>query len=332
MTDKDSTSPETSLANDDVGRLIRYSGAREEVADERIAAARARVLAHWENETAGRQQVRSRQRVTWATAAAAAVLVALSTMWILSPMMQNTVVPFATVASASGEVYLGDRPLTTGDRIEVSASVKTLAGGRVVFVMDNGHEVRLDENTRIITRDVDRFALQRGAVFVRSEEGSDTSVFIDTPFGTASDLGTQFMVKLVRHSIIVGVREGLVQLEKSHSDRVNVEDGNLYILSADGLSQFRQVAADDDIWDWVDATPPAFDIQGVSLASYLAWYAEVIGAELQWVDDESERDARNATLSGSIEGATLKEGFDEVRRIAPFEFEMTNSTLRVKVL
>ena len=332
MTERDSKSSDTSLANDDVGRLIRYSGAREEVAAERVANAHARVLAHWQNETAGRHQVWSRHRVTWFAAAAAALLVAISAAWVLSPMLQPSIVPFATVASASGGAYLGNVPLVAGDSIAVSASVKTLAGGRAVFVMESGHEVRLDENTRMIARDVDRFALERGAVFVRSGDGSDASVFIDTPFGTASDLGTQFIVKLVRRSIIVGVREGLVQLEKSRNDRINVEDGSLYILSDDGLSQFRQVAADDEIWDWVDATPPAFEIQGASLASYLAWYAEEIGAELQWADEASERNARNTTLSGSIAGATLKEGFEEVRRFAPFEFEMTSSTLRVTVL
>ncbi|MDJ0749039.1 MAG: FecR family protein [Woeseiaceae bacterium] len=332
MTDKHPTSPESSLANDDVGRLIRHSGAREDVAVERVAKAHARVLAHWENETKGRTQVRTRRRVTWYAAAAAGLLAAISASWVLPPLLQPPAGSFATVVSASGEVYLGDVPLAAGNRIDVSTPVQTLAGGRAVLDMDIGHEVRLDENTRMIAKGTDRFSLERGAVFVRSSDGNDASVFIDTPFGTASDLGTQFIVKLVRRSIIVGVREGLVQLEKSRSDRVNVEDGSLYILSDDGLSQFRRVAADDEIWDWVDAKPPVFDIEGASLASYLAWYAQEIGAELQWADDTSKQDAEEVMLSGSIEGATLKEGFEEVRRMAPFEFEMTNSTLKVRVL
>ncbi len=331
MTDKDLESSDTSHANDDVGRLIRYSGAREGVAAGRAADAHARVLAHWEHETSARQRLRRRRHATW-YAAAAAVVIAVAAGWVLLPMLQTPVVPFATVVSAAGNAFRGDVPLAAGDTIAVSASVKTLAGGRAVFVMDNGHEVRLDENTRLTAQGVDRFALERGAVFVRSGDGSDASVLIDTPFGTASDLGTQFIVRLVRRSIIVGVREGLVQLEKSPGDRVHVEDGSLYILSDDGLSQFRQVAADDEIWEWVDATPPAFEIEGVSLASYLAWYADQIGAELQWADARSEKDAKEkVTLRGSIAGATLKEGFDEVRRFAPFEFEMTNSTLTVKV-
>ena len=285
-----------------------------------------------EQETAARRQARRPRRGTWYAAAAGLALVAVSTVWLLSTMTPFAATPFAIVVSASGDAYLGDRPLTPGERIDVSASVHTLTGGHVVLAMESGHEVRLDENTKMDARDEYRFGLERGAVFVRSGSGNETSVFIETPFGTASDLGTQFQVRLARRSIMVGVREGLVQLEKSRSDRVNIEDGSLYVLSDDGLSQFRQVAADDEIWDWVDASPRAFYIQGASLASYLAWFASEIGAELEWADEASKADAARTELSGSIEGATLKQGFDEVRRIAPFEYEMTNTTLRVKVL
>lgn len=332
MSDKNYTSPDAASANDDIGRLIRYAGAREDVVAERAANAHARVLEHWQQETAGRQHARrQRYRIRYAAAAGIA-LAAISALWVLSSLTPPAGVPFATVASTRGDAYLGDTPLNTGDRIDVSATVHTLADGHVVLDLVNGHEVHLDENTRMNARDVDRFGLDRGAVFVRSGAGIETSVFIETPFGIASDLGTQFQVRLERRSIIVSVREGLVQLERSSRDRVNIEDGNLYILSDDGLSQFRQVAADDEIWSWVDAAPSSFDIQGETLASYLAWFAREIGAELEWADEASDAAAATTLLSGSIEGATLKEGFDEVRRIAPFDFEMTNTTLRVKVL
>ena len=122
-----------------------------------------------------------------------------------------------------------------------------------------------------------------------------------------------------------------MQLKKSKTDRVNVEDGSLYVLSDDGLSRFRQIAADDAIWDWVDATPTSFELEGATLARYLAWYANEIGASIEWMDAESEQRAADIVLSGSIDGATLKEGLDEVRRIAPFDLELTESTLRVKV-
>ncbi|MDJ0710763.1 MAG: FecR family protein [Woeseiaceae bacterium] len=331
MTDKDSISPNAVADDDNVGRLIRYAGAREDVAADRIAHAHARVLDHWQSETGGRRRAQRRRVVTWYAAAAAVFLVAVSSIWVLLPLMQPSNFPFAIVVSTTGDAYLGDTPLTAGDLIAVSNSVHTLNDGHAVLKLETGHEVRLDENTRMIARDTDRFGLDRGAVFVRSGGGSQTSVFIETPFGTASDLGTQFIVRLARRSIIVGVREGLVQLEKSRSDRVNVEDGSLYILSDDGLSQFRQVAADDEMWSWADATPGTFQIEGATLASYLSWYADQIGATLEWEDEESEAKAE-AVLSGSIEGTTLKEGFEEVRRFAPFEFEMTNSVLRVRVL
>ncbi len=331
MTDKSSQSKDATPSNDNVGRLIRYAGAREEVGAERAAKAHARVLEHWQQETAGRTTAKRRRQVTWYAAAAGFAIVAIAATWLLSSVIQPSVVPFATVVTTSGKAYLGDVPLSAGDRIDVSIAVRTFAGGHVVFTMENGHEVRLDENTTMTARAVDRFALERGAVFVRSQAGSSASVFIETPFGTATDLGTQFIVRLARRSIIVGVREGLVQLEKSKTDRVNVEDGNLYVLSDDGLSQFRQITADDDIWDWVDATPTPFELEGATLASYLAWYANEIGASIEWMDDESERRAAGIVLSGSLDGATLKEGLDEVRRIAPFDLELTESTLRVKV-
>ncbi len=331
MTDKTYTSPEPVPADDDVGRLIRYAGAREDVSADRASQAHARVLEHWQQETASRHKAGRRRRATWYAAAAGIAAAVISVLWIFSPMMKPAVAPFAAVASASGSVYLGDVAMKAGDRIDVSASVRTLSGGRAVLLLENGHEVRMDENTKMLARAADRFALERGAVFVRSEAGSESSVFVETPFGTATDLGTQFIVRLVRRSIVVGVREGLVQLEKSKSDRINVEDGSLYILSDDGLSQYRQISADDEIWDWVDAMPEPFEIEGATLASYLAWYADSLGASIEWLDDESERRAAEIVLSGSIDGTSLKEGLDEVRRIAPFDLEVTNATLRVKV-
>ena len=278
MTDQRSTSTKTESGNDDVGRLIRYAGAREDVADDRASNAHARVLEHWQQETTGRKKARRRRHVTWYAAAASIAVAAIAAIWLLSPSLQPLPVSFATVASVSGNAYLGEVPLTEGDRIDVSESVHTLSDGKVVFVMENGHEGRLDENTKMVARDFNRFSLERGAVFIRSGDSSSASVFVETPFGTATDLGTQFIVRLARRSIFVGVREGLVQLEKSKRDKVNVEDGSLYILSDDGLSQFRQIGADDDIWNWVDEKPTAFEIEGATLASYLEWYADEIGA------------------------------------------------------
>ncbi|MFQ5609472.1 MAG: FecR family protein, partial [Woeseiaceae bacterium] len=225
----------------------------------------------------------------------------------------------------------GDVPLAAGDLVNDSARVHTLSGGHVVLALEHGHEVRLDERTRLVVRAFDRFSLERGAVFIRSDKESPGSVFVETPFGTATDLGTQFVVRLANSSIFVGVREGLVQLEKSRSDKVNIEDGSLYVLSEGGLSQFRQLDAEDEIWNWVDETPRTFDIEGTTLASYLEWYASEIGASIEWADDESRQRAIDSVLRGSIDGASLQEGLEEVRRIAPFELKMTDSTLRVKV-
>ena len=331
MTDQNLRSPAKESGNDDVGRLIRYAGAREDVPTGRAAKAHARVLEHWQRKTAGREQARRYRRVTWYAAAASVAVAVISATWLLFPVLKPAAAPFATVASVSGDVFLGDLPLAVGTRIDDAALVHTMSGGHVVLALENGHEVRLDENTRMVARAFDRFSLERGAVFVRSEEGSSASVFVETPFGTATDLGTQFVVRLARRSIFVGVREGLVQLEKSRTDKVNVEDGSLYMLSEDGLSQFRQVGADDEFWNWVDETTTSVEIEGATLASYLEWYANEIGASIEWADDESRQRAAEIVLSGNIHGASLKEGLDEVRKIAPFDFEMTNATLRVKV-
>jgi len=114
MSDKSFTSSNSAPDSDDVGRLIRYAGAREDVAEDRATRAHARVLEHWEQETVARRQASRSQRGTWYAVAAVIALVSISTVWLWSAMTQFAAAPFAIVVSASGDAYLGDTPLAPG--------------------------------------------------------------------------------------------------------------------------------------------------------------------------------------------------------------------------
>lgn len=317
---------------DDVERLIRHAGVRETVDVERMENARERVASHWEGVVEEQRQSTASPRLRLVAIAASLVAVVGLASVVLQLNTPTPVTALALVERTLGEVDIAGNPASGGFEIGEDTLIETGENGRIAMRMAGGQSLRLDHSSTLVVHTPNRVSLQSGGVYIDTAEAEGSlPVLVSTPFGTAQDIGTQFQVRFVDSMLIVGVRDGLVEVDAQGQDRLSVNKGRYVELGQAGQKTEREISSDDPSWDWVETVAPEFEIEGASLKSYLDWYTNERGMTLNWEDGSSESKAANAKLTGSIAGATLDEGLEIVRRIAPFQYRVDGEALWVKV-
>jgi ferric-dicitrate binding protein FerR (iron transport regulator) len=317
---------------DDVGRLIRDAGARELVSAERFEKARARVGDHWHSVVAAERRLHRRSTLPY-VAAAASVIVALAIALLnWNPASPPGTVAIATVNRVTGDVLVDGAAVSRGLSIAENSVLQSGGNGRIALELSSGQSLLMDAATRLVAGADNRFVLEQGAVYVASGFDSRTEpVTVVTHLGIASEVGTQFQVRVSQDRLLVGVREGLVELQRSSAPTVGIEFGRVFELTSGGVTQERDLAAEEDLWEWTESIAPNFDIDGATLHDYLMWYARERGVSVEWHDQASRARSRQTYLSGSIEQLSLEQGLQAVLRIAPFDYELTGKQLRVRV-
>lgn len=317
---------------DDVGRLIRHAGAREAIDAERMENARKRVANHWEGVVADQRKVTRTPRLRLVAIAASLVAVVGLASVVLQQNSPIAVTALAHVERTLGSVDIAGQAASGGLEIGEDTLIETGTNGRIAVRMAGGQSLRLDHSSTLVVHSPSRVSLQSGGVYIdTADAGGTLPVLVSTPLGTAQDIGTQFQVRFIDSMLVVGVRDGLVEVDAQGQDRLSVDKGRYVELGQAGQKSEREISFDDPSWDWVETVAPDFEIEGATLESYLDWYANERGMTLNWEDNSSESKAANAKLTGSIAGATLDEGLAIVQRIAPFQYRVDGEALWVKV-
>ncbi|MBT8080507.1 MAG: FecR family protein [Gammaproteobacteria bacterium] len=325
--------PERDDNMDDIGQLIRFAGPRETVDAARFEMAKARVGAHWQDVVTNRDEGRTHNRLRNMAIAAGVLIFAATTYLSWTSQMRSVESHVAYVNRIVGEVTIDGQSATAGAAVAAGSVIETDAESFIALDLATGHSLRLDRASRIEVSAMERIDLERGAIY--ADSGADrhgSSITIATRFGIASDIGTQFQVRVAENKLTVGVREGLVELSPTNGMPVAVPSGTLVDVASDGYQQKRDIGEDDPVWDWTSSITPEFDIEGRTLKQYLTWYARERGLLLQWQDVESHDKAGKITLTGgAISGKSLEDGFATVRRIAPFHYQLSDTTLHVRI-
>ena len=332
MSDINKTTTNGEDVMDDIGKLVRFAGERETVSAERLANARARVGAHWQDVVTSKRRQKVQNR--WRQFSIAASLVAAVGITIALWQMRSapTTEQLVAVDRVAGEVMIDGRAAQNGIVFATNSVIQTGTDGLVAMQFPSGQSVRLDHETRLVVSASDRVELIAGGVYVDSGPAPHSAtIAVETRFGVATDVGTQFQVRIDDDQLQIGVREGLVELARPNTASLEIDAGNLYEVWESGEETGRRITGNDPIWSFAALIVPSFDIELATLEEYLRWYAREAGVALVWETDESYDIARRTELRGSINGMTLKQGFNHVRRLAPFESRVTESTLYILV-
>lgn len=271
-----------------VRHLLEEAGPRPEVPPEDLAKIKAAFRAEWEEHVRRRRFPDPR---VWLLAAS--VLLAVGLGWWLWPSPSE---PEARV------VETGEKPSAL--RLEGGASLRLDAGSRVRLVASG---VRLE----------------RGAVYVDSE-GSGT-VAVHTPFGTVTEIGTQFEVRLLESAVRVRVREGAVQVV-SH----RAEAGTELTLRADGSTIRSRIAAWGPEWSWVLKAAPPLRIEGLTLKEVLDRIARETGWTIRYEDPRIEASAGEIVVHGDVGHLAPDQALEVVLPGAGLEHEVAGGVLILK--
>jgi len=317
---------------DDIGRLIHYAGARETISPERLEKARQRVGTHWEHVVAEQRHNRGGTRFRYVAVAASIVVAVGASLLLWRAVDVPPAIVSASVDRVLGEVMLADQVAGKGDVIGVDTLIATSPDSRIALRMAGGQSLRIDTSSQLLLHSSNHVSLQAGGVYIDTDTASNPlPIMVSTPFGVARDVGTQFQVRLAASVLMVGVRDGVVEVAQTGQRSLSVNKDRFVELDMNGKKAERVLSTDDPSWDWVETVAPEFDIQGVSLKQYLTWYAGQKGIALVWADDASQAKAEGIELAGSIAGTMLHEGLLTVQQIAPFDYRIEGDTIWVKV-
>ncbi len=317
---------------DEVGQVIKLVGARESVPDERFVRSRQKVHQHWQQVVA-EQRVERRPRrfgVIAIAASFAVVAVTAFVLWNLSYV--PPVNSLASIERVLGEVRIAGDVASKGTVIAADTLIATDHDSRIALRMSGGQALRIDTDSHVIVHSPSHISLEAGALYIDTAATPEESpILVSTPLGTAQDIGTQFQVRVTGMMLVVGVRQGMVEVSQPGQQSLSIDKGQYVELDVTGESGKHPLQPDDPDWDWIETVAPEFDIQDATLEQYLEWYAGENGLKLVWADEASEAKAKAALLTGSISGANRDESLMIVKQIAPFEHRISNDSLWVEV-
>jgi hypothetical protein len=296
-----------------------------------------------------------RPALRWLTlAAAAAVIAALGVAWWAWRTPPVGAPPVASVEVVTGEVLAwlagGDGPvslstgapgldLAAGSTVESASADGTGGPGRLALRTTGGASLRLDSGTRVHLASAERIELTRGAIYVDS--GADSGgrpLAVVTPAGVFHELGTQFEVRVegdgAETITRLRVREGRVALDGGGvqgTAAVLTAAGEELVVRADGRLVRGVIPSHGPTWEWVVATAPMLDIEGVPVRDFLDWIARETGLRVEFADAEAAAVADTVTLHGSIARLTPTQALGPVLSSAGIDHRVTDGTLLVSV-
>ena len=177
------------------------------------------VRAEWQVATGARR----RRRQIGGLAVAASLIVAVTVAFNL---MNTGVAPVtvATIDKQHGSIMLegersGQVPVDEFVSVQTGQVLLTAANSAVGLQWSGGGSLRIDENTRVEFVSPSEVFLHSGRIYFDSAASQGSSDFlIQTPHGSVTHLGTQYMTESRPASLRVLVREGEVSVTGTFHD------------------------------------------------------------------------------------------------------------------
>jgi ferric-dicitrate binding protein FerR (iron transport regulator) len=306
---------------DQLERSLRDAGPRAALPGEDLAAIRDAVRAEWQRRYGSRRLSRIRMRRWWIPlAAAAAVAVAVGIVWRARSREPATVASVERAADGSS--------WKVGSALSAKSEIETDRTGRLALRMAGGGSARLDKGTRARLASATLIELTRGAVYVDTRGGEHVAV--RAPAGLVQPEGTQFEVRVAGDATRLKVREGNVRFERG-PERVHAAAGEELVLGEDGNFVRRPIPSFGPDWEWVLATAPMPEIEGMKVRRFLDWIAREAGWRVEFANRDASALADSVDLHGSIAHLTPLDATGVVLSSAGLEYRVSDGALVVSV-
>jgi ferric-dicitrate binding protein FerR (iron transport regulator) len=322
------------MNDQDLERLLKSVGPRELPPAEVERAVRARVHSDWQAMLRENRQRRSRRG---AFALAASVVAAAFGLWIASTQSVGPSAAVGTLAVATGEVrersgrFSGWRVMGDGDVVVAGRTLETGADGRAAIALPGGMSLRVDRDTRIALVDSSRMRLERGTLYLDSGSGQvrTAQLLVETPSGSVRHVGTQYELRLLDAGVQLRVREGRVEFRSPSGLVEHGQTGEQLVIFGDGRVQRGEAPRSGPSWDWVADATPAMDLEGMSLARFLAWAGRELGVAVSFAPAISEGELASVIVHGSTAGLTPTEALRAVFATTSFEATLVGDQIVV---
>ncbi len=261
------------------------------------------------HETERSETTTSRRRL-YALAAIGAVL-AIGIVAIIGFIGRDTGPVIASAGIVQGDVRI--QPAGGGNWRQLGSiaaplvagtSLRATSTGRIALDLPAQGSLRLDASSQVTLTSERELELTFGTVYV--DTGTDTAaapITISTEFGSVQAIGAQVAVAVDEDALYVSVRSGDVELvSDAQAIPIAASAGEgIQVLAGDSprRTRIRTYASD---WAWVETLSSAPDVQGRTLASFLAWFTRETARPLRFDDATTEARAATITLDVDVEG------------------------------
>jgi len=310
-------------ADDTVSTLMNLAGPRSVIRADIEKRVHDNVRQRWQSETRGRSKLR------WAVPAALAATILI----VFAFNMQNSAVPLqqiGTIANVYGDSQASNQDFTIGRTLYAGETLETGAQIGISISLAEDISLRIDANTSLQFDAADEITLVSGRVYADSGERiyRDRQLTINTEFGTATDIGTQFSVSVGDSELRVAVREGRVDVIQGQStivanagEKLLVQNGNDVIVES--------VTPYDDSWQWATMLAPEYDNASQSLLEFLKWAARETGRTLVFSSDEVRMATMRSEWFGSIKGFTPDEALASILATTQFAYVVDEKSITI---
>ena len=321
--------------DDDVARLLRAAGPREQLPDT--------MKQRWEEQFRRELQPvlkrRDRGRRRWVMGLCASLALLVGT-FVLIRTPPGDVAPAIRVSQALGGSRIiapdmGELALLAGQRVPPGSIINTGENG-LVAISYGAHELRLNRHTRLLVY-ADRLELEAGELYA-SDHGSTAAgapLVITTAHGSIRDIGTQFTVTAYPDRTVATVRRGIVLVNTGREElRAEARPGSAsrLIIDRDMNARREQVAPTGTDWNWIYQSGTNFTVEGKTAHDFLQWSVGESGLTLVFASKGAEALARTTRLHGDIGGLDPERAVDAVLASTDLVAERSaDNTLRISV-
>ncbi len=241
-------------------------------------------------------------------------------VWLIAPLITGPGEAIATISLASGKIRAktgwpgSRRAVGNGEIVTAGETLMTGSGGRVAITLPGGVSARLDRDTRVTLASARKLLIKNGALYVDAGRGAagPARFKVVTPMGTLRRVGSQFEVRLLGSQVRLRVREGHVEWSYGGGATTSGAAGEQLTIDRDGVVQRVATPRFGETWDRVAASAPSIEIDGNSLAEFLAWASRELGRDVVFTSSDIQNEATDIVVHGSIAGLTPMQALDAV--------------------